>query len=776
MTLGLLLAIPAVALAAELVTSELDTTTPNAVTVTQGGSTSFNIGLQATGSISNLITETNASIATVDTAYSLDGAGIFTKNTPSSGSKFFSSADNPTGNNSTVTWTGAPTPYSVAATISAAATTPTGAYTLTLSPTAGDTSVSNPSVSGGKLEDGTASTITVHVVAPPPPSCTTPNAPVFTTKGTDFDGSNGWFKTNPTILATSTSSSATITYATELNGGTKSAYSDTAPTLAQGTTKVYAKATSGTCTSETIDTFKVDTIAPTVNPASVVNNVWRNSSLSETFAASDGGSGLANSADASFTLTASAESADASTPTVDSREVFDVAGNSTTRSVSAKIDLTNPVISGADITQTAWRNTALSANFTASDVLSGLANSSDASFTLTTSGDSPNATTPVTASKTVDDNAGNSASRTISAFVDTADPTIQGSASPAPNGAGWNNTDVDVTFDCDDGLSGIASCGPDQTLQDEGTGQSATGTATDNAGNSVDTTVSGINIDKTDPNVNCGIPDTNWHASDVSIACTASDALSDLADPGDASFNLSTSVDANTETSSAETNSRNVLDNADNSTTAGPISPIKVDKKDPTFGACPTAGPFTQGTGSHSVGTITANDGGSGLNTGASMLSGSVDTNTIGAKTVTFTAKDNVDNSDTKVCSYDVDYNWTGFFQPIDNKDSNGNYILNKAKAGSVVPVKFSLGSDQGLNVFASGGYPQTASIPCTASSSDALEEYGTGNVSSFKYDPVANQYIYNWKTDTKWAGTCRQLVVKLADDTYHRANFNFFK
>ena len=127
------------------------------------------------------------------------------------------------------------------------------------------------------------------------------------------------------------------------------------------------------------------------------------------------------------------------------------------------------------------------------------------------------------------------------------------------------------------------------------------------------------------------------------------------------------------------------------------------------------------------------------------------------------------------MCSYDVDYNFSGFFQPVDNKDSSGNYILNKAKAGSVVPVKFSLGSDQGLNVLFSG-FPQTASIPCTASSSDAVEEYGTGNVSSFKYDPVANQYIYNWKTDTKWAGTCRQLVVKLADDTYHRANFNFFK
>jgi hypothetical protein len=32
------------------------------------------------------------------------------------------------------------------------------------------------------------------------------------------------------------------------------------------------------------------------------------------------------------------------------------------------------------------------------------------------------------------------------------------------------------------------------------------------------------------------------------------------------------------------------------------------------------------------------------------------------------------------------------------------------------------------------------------------------------------------WKTNKAWAGTCRQLVVKLADDTYYRAYFQFVK
>src|SRR5215210_960881 len=170
------------------------------------------------------------------------------------------------------------------------------------------------------------------------PACTTPAAPVFATKSTDADGSNGWFRTIPTVSASSTSAGATITYASEVNGGTKSAYSATAPTLGQGTTKVYAKATNGTCTSETPDTFKVDTIAPAISPGDVVNNTWRYSPLGPlSFTATDGGSGLAPNqnlgAGGGFTLTASDESADADTPTVVSKTVSDVAGNSTTRSV-----------------------------------------------------------------------------------------------------------------------------------------------------------------------------------------------------------------------------------------------------------------------------------------------------------------------------------------------------------------------------------------------------------------------------------------------------------
>ena len=48
-----------------------------------------------------------------------------------------------------------------------------------------------------------------------------------------------------------------------------------------------------------------------------------------------------------------------------------------------------------------------------------------------------------------------------------------------------------------------------------------------------------------------------------------------------------------------------------------------------------------------------------------------------------------------------------GFFAPISNLPT-----VNRAKAGQSIPVKFSLGGDQGLAIFASG-YPQSQPIPC---------------------------------------------------------------
>lgn len=113
--------------------------------------------------------------------------------------------------------------------------------------------------------------------------------------------------------------------------------------------------------------------------------------------------------------------------------------------------------------------------------------------------------------------------------------------------------------------------------------------------------------------------------------------------------------------------------------------------------------------------------------------------------------------------------NFSGFFQPVDNLPT-----LNVVRAGQAIPVKFSLNGDQGVNIFATD-YPRSQNIQCDSTvATDGIEETITAGSSSLSYNPSSDTYTYVWKTDKTWTDSCRQLVVKFSDGTYHRANFKF--
>lgn len=139
----------------------------------------------------------------------------------------------------------------------------------------------------------------------------------------------------------------------------------------------------------------------------------------------------------------------------------------------------------------------------------------------------------------------------------------------------------------------------------------------------------------------------------------------------------------------------------------------------------------------------------------------------VGTTTVTTTATDPSGN--TSSCSFNVTvlYNFTGFFQPIGNLP-----VLNSVNAGRAIPIKFSLSGNKGLNIFAAGS-PASGVIACNSADPVAeVTETTTAGGSSLSYD--SGQYHYVWKTESSWAGTCRQLVVTLNDGSTHRANFKF--
>jgi hypothetical protein len=90
--------------------------------------------------------------------------------------------------------------------------------------------------------------------------------------------------------------------------------------------------------------------------------------------------------------------------------------------------------------------------------------------------------------------------------------------------------------------------------------------------------------------------------------------------------------------------------------------------------------------------------------------------------------------------------------------------------------VKFSLASNQGLDIFAADS-PQSKRIGCDGSSSfDPVEETVSASASGLKYDSATQTYQYVWKTDKAWAGTCRELNVRLNDGTDDLVDFKFLK
>ena len=115
-------------------------------------------------------------------------------------------------------------------------------------------------------------------------------------------------------------------------------------------------------------------------------------------------------------------------------------------------------------------------------------------------------------------------------------------------------------------------------------------------------------------------------------------------------------------------------------------------------------------------------------------------------------------------------YVFEGFQSPVD-----GPPIVNRAKAGSSIPVKFSLaGGDLGLEIFAPAS-PSSRATTCGSSAYDSVEQTVSAGSSHLSFDPVTNSYTYVWKTDKAWNG-CRALLLTFRDGTTATALFQFGK
>lgn len=112
---------------------------------------------------------------------------------------------------------------------------------------------------------------------------------------------------------------------------------------------------------------------------------------------------------------------------------------------------------------------------------------------------------------------------------------------------------------------------------------------------------------------------------------------------------------------------------------------------------------------------------------------------------------------------------WQGFFAPVDPMP-----VVNTVKAGQAIPMKFSLGGDRGLAIFAEDS-PVSVRHGCnTIGGTDAIESTVNPGGAQLTYHQDTQRYQYVWKTQKKWAGQCRTFRMVLRDGSVHEAEFKF--
>jgi hypothetical protein len=97
--------------------------------------------------------------------------------------------------------------------------------------------------------------------------------------------------------------------------------------------------------------------------------------------------------------------------------------------------------------------------------------------------------------------------------------------------------------------------------------------------------------------------------------------------------------------------------------------------------------------------------------------------------------------------------------------------------ASRLVLLNFRLEGYEGRDIFATD-FPASRQIECTPTQppvppgelqpTDSLFNLGA------IFNPFTRTYHYLWRTDSTWAGTCREVIVKLKDDTELKARFRF--
>jgi alpha-tubulin suppressor-like RCC1 family protein len=550
---------------------------------------------------------------------------------------------------------------------------------------------------------------------------------------------------NVTAIATGPNSTLVLYGAGEIDG--------TPPTTSVTTDPTTANGTNGWFTSNVTINFSADDAA-----GSGVQSITYSATGAQPLAAT-----TVNGASASLVITTGGI-------TTISYNARDAAGNvEAVRTLSIKLDKTAPSITtsarkanGTTYTAGTWTNQAVTVSFSCADTTSGIAGACPAAVTISAEGTTPSV------SGSVSDQAGNSTSVSFGPIlIDKTAPIVTATPDRAPDSNGWYNAPIAISFSGFDSAngSGNVTCDPAQTYSGpDSASASVSGTCTDAAGNRGSATTS-FKYDATPSTVTAAAstqPNANgWYNGDVSVVFSCADALSGVA-------SCPTDQTLSTEGAAVSSSAQSASDLAGNTSAPSNVVTVKLDRTAPVVSVTGVTNGASYPLGSAPAAACSTTDALSGVATAATLsITGG---NAAGTGSFTATcagATDKAGNTASASVNYTVAYRWSGFFQPVDNLPT-----INTVKAGSAIPVKFSLDGNYGLNIIAAD-YPMVQAVSCsTGAPTSEIEQTVTAGASSLNYDAATGQYNYVWKTDKAWAGSCRLFTIRLTDGTDHSALF----
>jgi hypothetical protein len=388
---------------------------------------------------------------------------------------------------------------------------------------------------------------------------------------------------------------------------------------------------------------------------------------------------------------------------------------------------------------------------------------------------------PVSVTVTARDGAGNETvvKHTVT-VVDVTAPDI--SITTPVDGAEYaRGAHVAAAYSCADEVngSGLASCagdvanGADVDTAELGEHTFTVETA-DNAGNTDSSSVTYTVVDTTGPSISIATP---VDGATYALGQSVSAAYSCADEPGGSGVAacagpVAAGAAVDTASLGHKSFTVNATDNAGNPTSKS-VGYTVTDQQAPAITVTTPADGAVYAPGQRVLAAYACADqpGGSGVATcqGTVANGAQVDTSGFGSHSFVVNATDVAGNASSRTVTYTVAYSFRGFLWPVQNLPK-----VNRWKAGSHVPIRFSLDGFRGARPEADG-YPR--STRCGGGDVDQVErERGSRRKPVFEYERRADNYVLLWKTERRWAGSCREFVLRLDDGSVHTARFEFVK